>query len=272
MYKEFLICYILFFLIIKSFSKLNPSKVQLAINCGGGSITTKTGIRYIADYYYNGGESSAFGEKQKIKYTEDKEVYHTERWSKDNLEYSIPINGEGSFVIILQFSEVYFSSKGEKIFDVEINGIKVLIDLDIFEKVGKNSALEEYITIKIIKGELYIKNEKANFDGKNLQISFVKGLHDNPKINGIVIVKGTLEDTNYNEYMDILENEEKIKIINERKHRDFHRMSKSIDYEDFEDDFIDDGRFNLSGNGIFSIKGFILIILIIGFGYIQFVK
>ena len=54
---------------------------------------------------------------------------------------------------------MYFSSAGEKIFDVEIGGEQILKDIDIFGKVGKATALDEYIPIEI-------KNDKLLFNGK----------------------------------------------------------------------------------------------------------
>ena len=237
-------------------SKINPSKVQLAINCGGESLKSSNGITYVADSYYSGGQTSGFARGEEIKHTNDQEVYYTERWSKEDLTYTIPIKGEGSFVLILQFSEVYFSSKGEKVFDVEVNGIKVLESFDIFEKVGKNAAYDEFIKISVSGRKLKVNDKPTDFDGNNLDIKLVKKEKDNPKINGIVLVKGTFDDTHYKEFMDSLEFQEKMKLEKERKSREFQRMSKSIDYEDFEDDFVDDGRFNLRGNGLFSFKGF----------------
>ena len=55
---------------------------------------------------------------------------------------------------------MYFSSAGEKIFDVEIGGEQILKDIDIFGKVGKATALDEYIPIEI-------KNDKLLFNGNN---------------------------------------------------------------------------------------------------------
>lgn len=261
---------IIIFLLKESVSKLNTKKIQLAINCGGDAVTSASGIRYIEDKYYTGGETSNFGKDSEIKQTNDPEVYYTERWSKDDFSYSIPIKGEGSFVLILQFSEVYFTSKNEKVFDVEVNGEKVVKDLDIFDQVGKNAAYDEFIPLEIKKGDLIIKNKKVDFDGKTLNIKFLKKEKDNPKINGIILVKGTIEDTHKGDFSE--DSEDKVRIGKEKRSRDFQRMSKSIDYEDFENDFIDDGRFNVRGNGVFSVKGILFGVVIFALGYILFVK
>ena len=146
--------------------------------------------------------------------------------------------------MIFKFSEVYFNAPGEKIFDVEIGGEKVLQNVDIFGKVGKATALDEYVQIEIKNGKCYIngKATETGFDAnkKTLKIKFVKKEKDNPKINAIVLVKGTIDDTDYNEFLGELEKMEKSKIEREKKQREFQRVSKSIDFEDFEDDLVDD--------------------------------
>ena len=73
----------------------------------------------------------------------------TERWSDQNLLYNIPIKNQGTYVLILKFSEIYFNSIGEKVFDIKIGDDIIMNDLDIFSKIGKNSAYDEFITLNI---------------------------------------------------------------------------------------------------------------------------
>ena len=54
-----------------------------------------------------------------------------------NLVYEISIQNSGKYVLILKFSEVYFNSKGEKMFDFKIGDLTVLEDIDIY--AGMNS-------------------------------------------------------------------------------------------------------------------------------------
>ena len=107
------------------------------------------------------------------------------------------------------------------IFDVEIGGEKVLQNVDIFGKVGKATALDEYTQFEIKKGKCYINGKaiESGFDSnkKILKIKFVKKEKDNPKINAIVLVKGTIDDTDYNDFIGELEKLEKSKIEREKK-------------------------------------------------------
>ena len=162
-----------FFLLLITFnilhinSKLNPSNVEIAINCGGPEFRTKSGIVYQKDKYFIGGEASDFGMNSEIKNTKDKDIYQTERWSTGDLIYEIPIQNNGKYVLILKFSEVYFNSKGEKIFDFKLGDLTVLEDIDIYEKVGKNRAYDEFI-------EFEIKNDKVYFEGKEAKMLMMK--------------------------------------------------------------------------------------------------
>lgn len=57
--------------------------------------------------------------------------------------------------MILKFSEVYFNSAGEKIFDVNLGEENVVKDLDIFGKVGKAAAYDEYVEFEFKDGKIY---------------------------------------------------------------------------------------------------------------------
>jgi hypothetical protein len=255
-------------------TKLNPSNVEIAINCGGPEFRTKSGVTYQKDNYFEGGEASDFGMNSDIKNTKDKEIYQTERWSSKDLDYNIPLKNDGKYVLVLKFSEVYFNSKGEKVFDFKIGDTTILENIDIFEKVGKNNAYDEYIEFELKKNKIYVDGKEAvngyDEDNKKLQISFDKKEADNPKINAILIVRGTLKDTDYDEYQRTHELLEKQKQEIEKKNREFQRMSKSIDFEDFEDDFTDDGKKYRVSNGIFSGQSLFITLIAIGGIYFFF--
>ena len=270
----------MFFIILLSLhilfinSKLNPSNVEIAINCGGPEFRTKSGITYQKDRYFIGGEASDFGMNSEIKNTKDKDIYQTERWSPEDLIYEIPIEKEGKYVLILKFSEVYFNSKGEKIFDFKIGSLTVLQDIDIYAKVGKNKAYDEFIEFELKNNKVLVEGKEARngYDekSKNIKLVFAKKEADNPKINALLIVRGTLKDTDYDEYQREQELMEKQKQEFDKKNREFQRMSKSIDFEDFEDDFTDDGKKYRVSNGFFSGSSIFVTLICIGFVYFFF--
>ena len=252
-------------------SKLNPSNVELAINCGGPEFRTKAGVTYQKDKYYIGGEASDFGTNSDIKNTKEKEIYQTERWSTEDLIYNLPLKKDGKYVLVLKFSEVYFNSKGEKIFDFKIGDETVLEQIDIYAKVGKFNAYDEFIEFELKNNKVLFEGKEANnaydSDSKTLKITFVKKEQDNPKINALLIVRGTLKDTDYEEYQRSHDLLEKQRQELEKKNREFQRMSKSIDFEDFEDDFTDDGKKYRVSNGFFSGQSLFVTLILIGFVY-----
>lgn len=78
-------------------------------------------------------------------------------------------------------------------FDVLLNDVHPIItDLDIFREVGHATAHDEYIQFTISRGKLFIKNGGVSeVRNGRVRVSFIKGQHDNPKINAIVLVKGS---------------------------------------------------------------------------------
>jgi hypothetical protein len=58
---------------------------------------------------------------------------------------------------MLKFSEVYFNSAGEKIFDVNLGDRNIIKDLDIFSKVGKATAYNEYVEFELKDGKVYVE-------------------------------------------------------------------------------------------------------------------
>ena len=255
-------------------SRLNPSNVEIAINCGGPEFRTKSGVTYQKDMYFEGGEASDFGMNSEIKNTKEKEIYQTERWSTENLIYNLPLKKDGKYVLVLKFSEVYFNNKGEKIFDFKIGDTVILDNIDIYAKVGKNNAYDEFIEFELKNNKLLVEGKEVidgyDSDNKKIKLTFVKKEADNPKINALLIVRGGLKDTDYDEYQRGHELLEKQKQELEKKNREFQRMSKSIDFEDFEDDFTDDGKKYRVSNGFFSGKSIFVSLIAIGFVYFFF--
>lgn len=166
-----------------------------AVNCGGQEHIDVHGVRYQADFN-RVGTPSDYGKNLNIQRVplQDAILYQTERYHVDTFSYTIPIPEEGDFVLILKFSEVWFAASSEKVFDVMLNDEHTVVsDLDIYEKVGLGTAHDEIIPFSVRKGKLKVSSETSEFKG-DLVVSFVKGDNDNPKINAIVVMKGSPED------------------------------------------------------------------------------
>ena len=158
-----------------------PPPAVASINCGGGQLGLfrfgePGSQKFSRDRDFGGGRTD--GTKSAIDLNVPKaaplEVYQTERWGA--CSYTIPANKVGAFTVRLHFAEVKFGP-GERKFNVEINGQRVLSDFDIAAEAGKNKALvKEFPSIK--------PDQRGN-----IFVNFLKGPADEPKVCGIEVLR-----------------------------------------------------------------------------------
>ena len=129
-----------------------PSSTTIAINTGGDAYTSTDGTKYIADQYFNGGET--YSTSVAISGTEDDALYQTERYG-DGATYSIPVEN-GTYAVTVKFAELYHNSSAEIDFDVVIEGFVAAANLDVWDQVGKNTAYDVTATVTVSDGMLNI--------------------------------------------------------------------------------------------------------------------
>jgi hypothetical protein len=220
-YSIFLLNIIIVLLTESIHSKLIKENVIAAINCGGPEYTDEDGIVYEKDNYFDYGISSDHGLNYDIENTQDMDLYQSERWHSDTFTYSVPVKNAGKYILILKFSEVYFSQPNEKVFDVALGKKIIIKDMDIFKKAGKATAHDEFIEFEIKDDKCYVNKQEAPaaYDSKTkqLKIKFIKGPKDNPKINAILVYKGDILDTEYAEKKKKLDEENRKKLQEVKK-------------------------------------------------------
>jgi hypothetical protein len=93
------------------------------------------------------------------------------------MTYTLPgLTANASYIVDLHFAETYFTSVGDREFNVLINGTQVLTNFDIFAATGgKNMAIVKTFAAT------------ANSSGQ-IVIQFTVGAANNPQINGIEIL------------------------------------------------------------------------------------
>lgn len=91
--------------------------VIFAVNCGGGKHVDRFGIKYSSDSN-SVGIASDFGQSLIISrvHPEDMPLYQTERYHTTTFSYTTRVRGDGEYVLILKFAEVYFTAPGQKVF------------------------------------------------------------------------------------------------------------------------------------------------------------
>lgn len=126
-----------------------------AINCAGPQYTAADGMVYEADSlnsYYTGGNTASTSAP--IAGTNDDVLYQSERYAK-TFAYNLPI-ANGQYVVRLQMAETYQTSTNKRVFDVLIEGDIVLDDLDIYQEVGHDVAVDYERTVTVGDGEMNI--------------------------------------------------------------------------------------------------------------------
>ena len=145
-------------------------QVVFAVNCGGTQYTDKSGVVYKADMN-SGGQ--VYTTTAPIAGTDDGPLYQSERYG--NFSYNIPVPN-GSYLVTLKFAEIYpYAHSGSRIFDVTIEGRKVISNLDLVAKVGKNRAYEFTTPVTVTDG--------------TLNIDFYAAMRD-AKVNAILVTSG----------------------------------------------------------------------------------
>jgi len=138
-------------------------------------------------------------------------IYHSERWG-ENFSYRVPLSDkvDSTHTLVLKFSECYFWEPGMKVFDVVIGDSKVIKNMDPFMAAG-NKLLpgDEFIDLQVRDRKLYVNGSlvKGGIKNNKLVINFAKGQADNPKVNGILLVSGGVENTHkktYDAYRDAM--------------------------------------------------------------------
>lgn len=98
---------------------LGNLKVIYAVNAGGQEHTDKHGIHYSADPLHGRiGTASDYGNHLLLigRVPEQDEVlYRTERYHTATFGYTLPIDGDGEYALIMKFCEVYFNEPNKKV-------------------------------------------------------------------------------------------------------------------------------------------------------------
>lgn len=167
-------------------SSLSPAtrdgKEVWRLNCGGeewlssaseGNLWMKDELfdSYLRWGYLGGQASSTVDE---ISGTDLDKIYQGQREGNQNFSYRVHLP-KGRYKVVLHFAEIDWQNAGERIFDVAIEGNRVLDDLDIFSQVGHDTALnytfdvlvnDEYLDITFPE----IKKDEAQISGIEVEV------------------------------------------------------------------------------------------------------
>jgi hypothetical protein len=152
-----------------------PNAGGYAINAGGSAAGS-----FLADADYSGGttySTTSSIDTSAVSNPAPQAVYQTERYG--NFTYTLPGLVAGKqYTVRLHEAESYWTSSGQRSFNVAINGQQVLSNFDIYAAAGaaNKAVVESFPATADSSGQITI------------QFTTVK---DNAKVNGIEIVAGS---------------------------------------------------------------------------------
>ena len=148
-----------------------PVSAAARVNAGGGAFTDSSGNSWAADTGFTGG--STYATTNGITNTTSPALYQDVRFGS-SFSYLIPV-ANGQYTVKLKFAEVYYSSAGQRVFNVAINGASVLSNFDIVAEAGGTlKALDQSFSVGVVNGQIAIQ--------------FTSGPSDVPLVNAIEVL------------------------------------------------------------------------------------
>ena len=137
-----------------------PGEVRVKAGDLTGYVTAEH-QRYGSDMYFSGGEGKGINppdtpsEKQMSVEASDPRLYDSYRVGQ--FSYRVPVP-DGKYEVTLRFVEPTAAAAGQRIFDVSINGRRVLKKMDVFSAAGgKLKGVEKSVPVAARDGALVIE-------------------------------------------------------------------------------------------------------------------
>ncbi len=145
--------------IVPQMLPVSEEPAVLRVNSGGGDYVDAAGHYWQADTGYDTGEISAIGTA--IAGTEDDALYQTARWdpnTEPELAYGFALQN-GDYLVKLHFAETWDGAfvVGKRLFDVWIEGQRVLKRFDVYAEAGANHALIKQVPVSVGDGRLDLR-------------------------------------------------------------------------------------------------------------------
>ena len=157
---------------------VNPATtgaVAYRLNAGGGAVSTAAG-EFAADAFFTPAPGTTYASTANVSGTTAPVLYRSER-AGGRFSYALPVSN-GSYSLVLHFAEFYWTQPGQRVFDVAVEGRKVLTNYDIVRKVGPFAATTETLPVTVTDGVL-------NLDFSAL---FSEGGRDQAKVAAIEVL------------------------------------------------------------------------------------
>jgi beta-galactosidase len=151
------------------FADAEDGPATMAVNAGGHySYTDRYGVVWEADRFgadpwgHQGGESTRT--HHRIFNTGEDPLFQSARTGEATYRVEVP---PGRYAVELGFAEPSHDAAGERVFDVRLNGRRVIDDLDLAGQVGRYRAVRRQFAVRVGAGEALTLSLEAE-DGRPL--------------------------------------------------------------------------------------------------------
>ncbi len=145
----------------------------IRVNAGGGAYTDSSGNTWSADTGYIGGYG--YSTSSTVANTTASPLYQAERYSPGSVQYAFAAPN-GTYTVNLKFAEIYFTTCGQRVFNVAINGSTLDTNFDPCAAAGGAfRAVDRSYTVNVTGGAISIA---------------LNAVVENPAISGIEILSG----------------------------------------------------------------------------------
>ncbi len=159
-------------------SGVQPVEIPFRLNAGGGRLD-QGGVVWQADSFYVDGNVARQAEGIEIRQTDADELYRFERWGSSG--YKIPIKN-GTYRVILHHAEIFAGCQVQdcRRFSVEIEGVPIVRDLDIYDTAGGYTAFLVERRQVVTDGELTISFASSKQESQIAAIEILPVDSDGP--------------------------------------------------------------------------------------------
>jgi Malectin domain/Bacterial Ig-like domain/IPT/TIG domain/Glucose / Sorbosone dehydrogenase len=147
-----------------------PPTFPIRIHAGGGAYTDSAGNLWSADNGFTGG--GTFSSTAPIAGTADQALYQTQRNQNFTYSFSVP---DGTYTVTLKFAELWWTSAGQRTFNVTLNGQALLTNFDILSETAPKTALDKAFVVSVTGGTLTLAFNRVT---------------DQAEVNAIMIASG----------------------------------------------------------------------------------
>ncbi len=132
----------------------------LRINCGGPEVVTASGnCCWCGDIGFESGSTKFFNPNAEVFDTDEDEVFHRMREANfpmfQDVNYRLPM-GDGFYRVKFLLAERAFSSTGQRVLDLSVEGVRLAEDLDLIADPGFATAVVKGFDVEVTDGVLNI--------------------------------------------------------------------------------------------------------------------